>query len=117
LSVVIATSSRLSSARIRSMTALARWSSLRMSSRIALISCRSGVSCCMNRAAASALRRIAPSGWLISCASADEICPITETRPTWAMSWRRRSISCSASFVAVMSMHAPRLRKGLPLAS
>ena len=32
-------------------------------------------------------------------------------------SWRRRSISCSAAFLAVMSMHAPRLRKGLPLAS
>ena len=60
-----------SSARIRSITALARWSSLRMSSRIALISCRSGDSCCMKSAAASALRRIAPSGWLISCASAD----------------------------------------------
>ena len=55
-------------------------------------------------AAASALRRMAPSGWLISCASAEASWPITETRPTWAMSCRRRSISCSACLREVKSM-------------
>ena len=96
------------------MTAPARWSSLRMSSRMAVISARSGEGSCMKSAAASALRRIAPSGWLISCASAEASWPITDTRPTWAMSWRRRSVSCSACLREVMSMQAPRLRSGRP---
>ncbi len=99
---------------MRSMTWPARSSSVRMSARIARISSRSGDGCCRNSSAASALRRIAPSGWLISCASDAASWPIIETRPACAISCRRRCVSCSACLRAVTSREAPRISTGWP---
>ena len=95
---------------MRSMTSPARWSSLQMSARMARTSSRSGGLLCSNSSAASALRRMAPSGWFNSCARPEASWAMLDKRPTWASSARSRSISTSSRLRAVMSMHTPSMR-------
>ena len=64
-----------------SMTPPARWSSLQMSARMARTSSRSGVALCSSSSAASALRRMAPSGWFNSWARPDASWAMVEMRP------------------------------------
>ncbi len=51
-----------------------------------------------SRRAASALLTIAPSGWLISCASVAVSSPTAVTRWTWASWFRCMLVSASARF-------------------
>src|SRR3954465_15245142 len=97
---------RFSSARMRSMIAPARWSSLRMSLMIARSSARSGALCSSMSCAASALRSIAPSGWFSSCASDPDRSLHVLTRAIWARSSRRRRASCSMPAERTMSRHS-----------
>jgi len=89
-----------------SMTSPARWSSLQMSARMARISSRSGALLWSNNRAASALRRIAPSGRLSSCASPEASWAMVDTRPACARSACRRSIS--AASCEVVQTQRPR---------
>ena len=87
---------RFNNTRIRSITRPARRSSRRMSARMARISSKSGFSFCRKISAASAFRKMAPSGWFNSWASADVNCPMVDTRVTCASSVRWLRISASA---------------------
>ncbi len=98
---------RLSSLRRLSMTSAARLSSRRMSARIWRISWRSGSGRCNINSPASALSRIAPSGWLNSCTSDDDNVPSTDTRPACASSRRSSSISSRDRSCSVTSRSTP----------
>ena len=90
------------------MTSPARWSSRQMSARMARTSSRSGGFLASRSSAASALRRMAPSGWFSSCARPVASWAMVDMRPTWASSARSRSISASSCLRAVTSTMAAR---------
>ena len=82
--------------RMRWMISLARWSALRMSATIALISSGSGVHGSRIICADSALWRMAPRGCLSSWARAVDISPMAARRSRWVIATRCSRLCRSA---------------------
>ena len=83
-------------ARRRLITSDARWPSSMMSPSVSSRSVRFDSAGPTSRRAASALLTMAPSGWLISCASVAARHPMAVTRWAWASCPRCTAVSASA---------------------